>query len=66
MFHFDMNQNCLSRLLNKHLADPNGLNAACEEQEHMGARSDHEICVVVRDVVTEAASQRSLDRFEVW
>ena len=40
--------------------------AVCENQEHMPARSDDEICAVVRDVVTEAASRRSLDRFEDW
>ncbi|WP_425040855.1 hypothetical protein [Primorskyibacter sp. S187A] len=38
----------------------------CEDQAHMPARSDDDICAVVREVVTEAASKRSMDRFEVW
>ncbi|MGZ2258873.1 hypothetical protein [Roseobacter sp. A03A-229] len=38
----------------------------CEDQGHMPARSDDDICTVVREVVTEAASKRSMDRFEVW
>lgn len=38
----------------------------CEDQDHMPARSDADICTVVREVVTEAASKRSMDRFEVW
>ncbi|WP_299374909.1 hypothetical protein [uncultured Tateyamaria sp.] len=38
----------------------------CEDQDHMPARSDDDICAVVRQVVTEAASKRSMDRFEVW
>ncbi|MGM1052485.1 MAG: hypothetical protein ACQEXO_08835 [Pseudomonadota bacterium] len=40
--------------------------AVCEDQTNMPARSDDEICAVVRDIVTEAAGCRSLERFEVY
>ena len=40
--------------------------AVCEDPGHMHARSDDDIRESVRDVVTEAASKRSSDRFEVW
>lgn len=40
--------------------------AVCEDQQGMPGRSDDDICHAVRDVVTEAASHRALERFEVW
>lgn len=38
--------------------------AVAEEQEGMPARSDDEITETVRDVIREAASRRSMARFE--
>lgn len=40
--------------------------AVCEDQQGMPGRSDDDICRAVRDVVTEAASRRSLVQFESW
>lgn len=40
--------------------------AVCEDQSNMPARDDDAICVVIREIVTESAGRRSLERFEIF